>query len=74
MNDVKAGVICFLVDNPHPFMVIVHVDEDLGGDWLSCTLRSEIHFYTEAILERKQLARITAEDELTVELYARGVD
>lgn len=74
MVEISEGCMAFLVDNPHPFPVTVHVnDKTSDGTW-ECVLCSKIHHYETVSLSERQIARITSEDELIIELYARGVD
>lgn len=71
MSEISAGCMAFLVDNPHPFPVTVHVnDKNSEGLW-ECVLCSVIHHYDTVFLSERQIARITSDDELIVELYAR---
>lgn len=74
MQKIEEGCMAFLVDNPYPFMVTAHVnDKTFEGLW-DCTLVSEMHQYQRVFLKGHQLARITQDDELVIELYARGID
>lgn len=74
MLEIKEGCMAFLVDNPHPFPVKVHVNERTQDGLWECVLCSEIHHYQTVFLNERQLARITHDDELIIELYARGLD
>ena len=74
MSEIKEGCMAFLVDNPHPFPVKVHVNEKMPDGLWECVLSSNIHYYETVYLSERQLAKITSEDELIIELYARGVD
>lgn len=74
MPEISAGCMAFLVDNPHPFPVRIHVNDRAADGLWECVLSSDIHYYQTAFLSAEQMARITHEDELIVELYARGAD
>lgn len=54
-------------------MVKVHVGEYLGYDEWDCSINSEMHHYQPTILKTDQMARITVEDELIIELYERAL-
>lgn len=71
---IEAGCMAFLVDNPHPFMVVAHIDSCDEQGWCGCVLTSRIHNYTEAFLHASQLERITDYDEIVVEIYAKELD
>lgn len=73
MSVVVEGSIGFLVDNPHPFVVKVHVQEKVSNNTWLCLLDSKIHSYTEVYLHTWQIGTITAEDELIIELYERDL-
>lgn len=74
MSEISAGCMAFLVDNPHPFPVSVHVNDKTSEGLWECVLCSKIHHYETVFLSERQIAKITNEDELIIELYARGVD
>lgn len=73
LNKIEEGCMAFLVDNPFWYPVKIHVGEYLGYDEWECILSSEVHHYQPAILKTDQMARITPEDELVVELYERAL-
>ncbi|AWY08024.1 hypothetical protein HOT48_gp009 [Klebsiella phage ZCKP1] len=73
LNKIEEGCMAFLVDNPFPFMVKIHVGEYLGNDEWDCSINSEMHHYQPTILKMDQMARITVEDELIIELYERAL-
>lgn len=74
MSEIKEGCMAFLVDNPHPFPVSVHVNQKMSDGLWECVLVSRIHHYETVFLNDRQIAKITHEDELVIELYARGAD
>jgi len=74
MLEIKEGCMAFLVDNPYPFMVTMHVNEKTFEGLWDCTLISEVHYYQPVLLKEHQISRITQEDELIIELYTRGMD
>lgn len=74
MLPLTEGCAAFLVDNPHPFMVLVHVGAKTRDGLWECELVSKIHVYQTCFLADEQLCRIQPEDELTVELYTVGMD
>lgn len=70
MSEIKEGCMAFLVDNPHPFAVKVYVNGETQDGLWECVLSSEIHHYQTVFLNERQIARITPEDELVIDLYA----
>lgn len=64
----------FVIDNPYWFKVVAHVNERTFEGLWECTLVSEVHCYDVAYLRDDQLCRVTPEDELVIELYAREWD
>lgn len=73
LSKIEEGCMAFLVDNPFWYPVKIHVGERVGEDEWECILSSEMHHYQPAILKTDQMARITAEDELIIELYERSL-
>ena len=63
----------FLGDNLLWTSEKIHEGEKVGEDEWECILSSEVHHYQPAILKTDQMARITAEDELVIELYEKTV-
>ena len=45
MSEISAGCMAFLVDNPHPFPVSVHVNDKTSEGLWECVLCSKIHHY-----------------------------
>lgn len=73
MLEINEGCMAFLVDNPFPFSIGVHVGEKMQDGLWHCILISKIHHYQEVYLHTNQIARISDYDDLVIELYSKGV-